>query len=242
MDLRSINFSAFPSPSTPPVGVAQDELQPLAEVEGRMRQRLRTSLDFARDKRRKVSVVTLVALITIPAHAQDRPATSSPGVEVPAERLPTDIRRVTLIVRDMEASLKLYRDVVGLKVNYDTVVETSGVALPAGEPGAKARLVLLNSNDPFIGWIGLMQWVDPPLPDPGPYPKRMGPGGHVIVMNTDDVDGRCAAAAKIPGVTMTAPPRMQEYPGRKGGPVIRVRGCNFFDPDGTLIEMNQILK
>jgi len=157
MDLRSINFSAFPSPSTPPVGVAQDELQPLAEVEGRMRQRLRTSLDFARDKRRKVSVVTLVALITIPAHAQDRPATRSPGVEVPAERLRTDIRRVTLIVRDMEASLKLYRDVVGLKVNYDTVVETSGVALPAGEPGAKARLVLLNSNDPFIGWIGLMQ-------------------------------------------------------------------------------------
>ena len=219
-------FAAFPS-----------------EVEGRMRDGLRTSLDFARDKRiiALVSPVAL-ALTTIPAHAQDRPATSSPGVEAPTERLPTDIRRVTLIVRDMEASLKLYRDVVGLKVNYDTVVATSGVALPAGEPGAKARLVLLNSNDPFIGWIGLMQWVDPPLPDPGPYPKRMGPGGHVIVMNTDDVDGRCAAAAKVPGVTMTAPPRMQEYPGRNGGPVIRVRGCNFFDPDGTLIEMNQILK
>ncbi|MDM7957481.1 VOC family protein [Blastomonas sp.] len=186
--------------------------------------------------------MTALVLTACTAHAQDRPATSSPGVEAPAERLPTDIRRVTLIVRDMEASLKLYRDVVGLQVNYDTVVETSGVALPAGEPGAKARLVLLNANDPFIGWIGLMQWTDPPLPDPGPYPKRMGPGGTVIVMNTDDVDGRCAAAAKIPGVTMTAPPRMQEYPGRNGGPAIRVRGCNFFDPDGTLIEMNQILK
>ena len=190
-----------------------------------------------------MSPIALAALLTAcTAQPQDRPATSSPGVEAPAERLPTDIRRVTLIVRDMEASLKLYRDVVGLHVNYDTVVETSGVALPAGEPGAKARLVLLNANDPFIGWIGLMQWTDPPLPDPGPYPKRMEPGGTVIVMNTDDVDGRCAAAAKIPGVTMTAPPRMQEYPGRNGGPVIRVRGCNFFDPDGTLIEMNQILK
>lgn len=198
--------------------------------------------------RRKTAVIAGVSalLSACAAQAQDKPATSSPpkspGVEAPAERLPTDIRRVTLIVRDMETSLKLYRDVVGMKVNYDTVVETSGVALPAGEPGAKARLVLLNANDPFIGWIGLMQWVDPKLPDPGPYPKRMGPGGTVIVMNTDDVDGRCAAAAKIPGVTMTAPPRMQEYPGRNGGPVIRVRGCNFFDPDGTLIEMNQILK
>lgn len=169
-------------------------------------------------------------------------APASPGVSAPAVRLPTDIRRTTLIVRDIENSLRLYRDVVGLQVNYDTVVETSGVALPAGEPGARARLILLNGNDPFVAWIGLMQWIDPPLPDPGPYPRRMGPGGHVIVMNTDDVDGRCAAASRIPGVVMTSPPRMQEYPGRNGGPVIRVRGCNFFDPDGTLIEMNQLIQ
>ncbi len=83
---------------------------------------------------------------------------------------------------------------------------------------------------------------NPKFPDPGPYPKRMGPGGTVIVMNTDDVDGRCAAAAKVVGVTMTAQPRMQEYPGRGGGPMIRVCGCNFFDPDGSLIEMSKIFR
>lgn len=164
------------------------------------------------------------------------------GVEKPADRVPTDIRRATIIVRDMENSLKLYRDVMGMKVNYDTVVTTSGVALPAGEPGAKARLVLLNSNDPYIGWIGLMQWTMPALPDPGPYPKRMGPGGVVIVTNTDDVPGKCAAAAKVLGVTFTSPPRAQQYPGRNGGPPINVIGCNFFDPDGILIEMNQLQK
>ncbi len=164
------------------------------------------------------------------------------GVEKPKEIVPTDIRRTTIIVRDIEASLKLYRDVMGLKVNYDTIVTTSGVALPAGEAGAKARLILLNSNDPYIGWIGLMQWTAPKLPDAGPYPKRMGPGGVVIVTNTDDVPGKCAAAAKVPGVTMTAPPREQVYPGRNGAPPIRVIGCNFFDADGILIEMNQLQK
>jgi len=169
------------------------------------------------------------------------PVTRSPGVERPAERLPTDIRRTTLIVRDMENSLKLYRDVLGMKVNYDTVVTMSGVALPAGTPGATARLVLLNGNDPFIGWIGLMEWIDPKLPDPGPYPTRMGIGSHVIITQTDDVDKRCAQAAKLPGVTMTAPARDQTYPGRNGAPPIKVRGCNFFDPDGTLIEMNQLI-
>lgn len=164
------------------------------------------------------------------------------GVDKPKQAVPTDIRRATIIVRDMETSLKLYRDVMGLKVNYDTIVTTSGVALPAGQPGAKARLVLLNGNDPYIGWIGLMQWTDPKLPDPGPYPKRMGPGGVVIVTNTDDVPAKCAAAAKVPGVTVTGAPREQVYPGRNGAPPIRVIGCNFFDPDGILIEMNQLQK
>ena len=167
---------------------------------------------------------------------------ASPGVKTSNGSLPTDIRRVTMIVRNMENSLKLYRDVMGLKVNYDAVLPMSGVALPAGEPGAKARLVLLNGNDPFIGWIGLMEWVDPRLPDPGPYPVRMGIGRHVIVTHTADVDRRCAEAALVPGVTVTSPPRDQIYPGRNGAPPIRVRGCNFFDPDGTLIELNQMQK
>lgn len=155
-------------------------------------------------------------------------------------RLPTDVRRATIIVRDMEKSLALYRDVIGLAVNYDTVVETSGVALPAGEPGAKARLVLLNANDPWVGWIGLMQWIDPPIPA-GDYSKRLGPGDVVLILNTDDAARRCEMVKGLAGITFTADARLQVYPGRNGGPDIRVMGCNFFDPDGVLIELNQIL-
>jgi catechol 2,3-dioxygenase-like lactoylglutathione lyase family enzyme len=184
----------------------------------------------------------MAAAAAMPAPKPNTRTNIAVGVEKPKDVVPTDIRRATIIVRDMENSLKLYRDVMGLKVNYDTVVPMSGVALPAGTPGAKARLVLLNGNDPYIGWIGLIQWVDPKLPDQGPYPKRMAPGGVVIVTNTDDVPGRCAAAAKVPGVTVTGPPREQVYPGRNGGPPIRVMGCNLFDPDGILIEMNQLQK
>jgi len=187
------------------------------------------------------TLVIALGLLVSSAAAQTAPTPTAAGVDKPKERLPTDVRRATLIVRDMEASLRLYRDVVGMQVNYDTVVETSGVALPAGPPGAKARLVLLNSNDPWVGWIGLMQWVKPAL-KAKPYPKRMGPGGVVLVMNTDDVEGRCKAAKAVPGVHFTSEPRLQVYPGRNSGPEIRVMGCNFFDPDGILVEMNQILK
>jgi catechol 2,3-dioxygenase-like lactoylglutathione lyase family enzyme len=187
-------------------------------------------------------VALLLAACTPQMQTGAAPARVSPGVIASGERIPTDVRRVTMIVRDMDNSLALYRDVLGLKINYDTVVTMSGVALPAGPPGAKSRLVLLNGNDPFIGWIGLMEWLDPRLPDPGPYPRRMGIGSHVIIVNTDDVEGRCAAAARVPNVTVTGQPRLQTYPGRDGGPEMRVMGCNVLDPDGTLLEINQLLK
>ncbi len=184
-------------------------------------------------------ISTVLALLAAAPAVAEPPKAA--GVEAPAERVPTDVRRITILVRDMERSLKLYRDVLGLKVNYDAPITVSGVALPAGVPGNKTRLVLLNGNDPWLGWIGLMQYTDPPLADPGPYPKRLGVGGHVIVTNTDDAEKRCAMAKQAPGVTFTSEARLQEYPGRNGAPTIRVMGCNFFDPDGTFLELNQIL-
>jgi catechol 2,3-dioxygenase-like lactoylglutathione lyase family enzyme len=184
----------------------------------------------------------LAFLLAAAAPAAEPPRPAAAGVEKPAERVPTDIRRLTILVRDMDRSLRLYRDVLGLRVNYDAEIRTSGVALPAGVPGNLTRLVLLNGNDPWIGWIGLMQYVDPPLEDAGkPYPTRLGAGGHVLVVNTDDAVKRCAMAKAVPGTHFTSEPRLQVYAGRNGGPDIRVMGCNFFDPDGTFIELNQIL-
>ena len=179
----------------------------------------------------------------VEANAQEsEERTASPGVEAPNQARPTDFRRVSLIVRDIDASLALYRDVFGFEINYDTEVNMSGGALPAGEPGSQARLVLASANDPWIGWVGFLQWLEPALPDPGPYPTRLGIGDHVMVMNTDNAVVRCAAALEVPGVSMTAPARLQEYPGRDGAPPIRVIGCNIFDPDGNAIEINQLLR
>jgi catechol 2,3-dioxygenase-like lactoylglutathione lyase family enzyme len=188
----------------------------------------------------RIFAAALLAMAT-PVLAQTATGKAAAGVETPAERLPTDVRRLTLLVRSMENSLKLYRDVIGLKVNYDQNLTVSGVALPAGVPGNKVRLVLLNGNDPFVGWIGLMEYSDPPLEADADYPKRLKAGGTVLILNTDDAAKRCEMAKAVPGVTFTAEVREQRYPGRNGGPEIVVMGCNFFDPDGLLIEMNQIV-
>lgn len=163
------------------------------------------------------------------------------GVEIKA-RLPTDVRRVSIVARDMEKSLEFYRDALGMEINYDTVVELSGVNLPVGEPGAKARLVLLNGNDPYMGWVGLLHPFEPPLEGVNePYATRLAPGTAFMVVNTDDAEKACEAAARIDGVTMTGPTRLQVYPGRDGRPDINVRGCNVFDPNGVAVEINQLL-
>lgn len=197
----------------------------------------------------KYFVVAMAALLggcvsVVASGTPGAPSSAAPGSSLSAVdtsiRAPTDIRRTTLIVRDISRSLAFWQGVLGMKMNYDTEVELSGVALPLGSPGTRARLVLLNANDAFIGWIGLMELIDPELPEPE-YPKRLGVGSTVIVVNTDDVPARCAAAARVPGVTVTGEPRLQTYPSRDGGPGIRVMGCNVLDPDGIAVEINQLL-
>lgn len=177
------------------------------------------------------------------ASTAEKAASLEPKIEAPdaaTQKLPTDLRRVSLIVDDIEESLKLYRDVLEFQVNYDAEVTMSGVALPAGEPGAKARLVLISSNDSWVGWIGLLQWLDPKLETPTPR-TRMGIGDALLVFNTEKVDKHCDAAAKLPGINMTAPANNTTYPAREGGKPIVVRTCYLFDRDGYFIELNKIM-
>lgn len=190
-----------------------------------------------------ILTATILALGLTGCKASETQATSKPEISAPdaaSQKFPTDLRRVSLIVDDIDESLKLYRDVLGFEVNYDTEVTMSGVALPAGEPGAKARLVLVSTNDPWVGWIGLLQWLDPKLERPMPR-TRMEIGDALLVFNTEKVDQHCEAVAKLPGVNMTAPASNTTYPARAGGDPIVVRTCYLFDRDGYFMELNKVL-
>lgn len=192
--------------------------------------------------RKLLSVFGLIVTLTA-CQQTTNTQTTEPVIAAPdasTQKFPTDLRRTSLIVSDIDESLKLYRDVLGFKVNYDAEVTMSGTALPAGEPGSKARLVLVSTNDPWVGWIGLLQWLDPKLEAPTPR-TRMGVGDALLVFNTEKVDEHCAAVAKLPGVNMTAPASNTTYPGRAGGTPIVVRTCYLFDRDGYFMELNKIL-
>jgi catechol 2,3-dioxygenase-like lactoylglutathione lyase family enzyme len=155
-----------------------------------------------------------------------------------SERLPVDVRRATLIVRDIDKSLPLYRDALGLKVVYDQRIgggtDKDGKVTPP-----TIRLVLLRANDVFIGALGLMQRLNDPNP-PAPVNKRPMAGNSIIVINAKDLEERFEKIRAVPGVTVATPPERIEYPGPSGG-VIPVLFSAIYDPDGFFIEINKIL-
>lgn len=175
------------------------------------------------------ALVLLVATAGV-SHAQPVPE---------SEKIPVDIRRTTLVVRDIEKSLPLYRDALGLKVVYDQLIgggkDKDGKVTPP-----TIRLVLLRANDQFIGAIGLMQRLNQPMLPPLTEFKRPNAGGMIMVINAKDLDTRWEKIKATPNIKIDTEPYRIEYPG-PNNTVIPVLFSSVFDNDGNFIEINKLL-
>ena len=157
--------------------------------------------------------------------------TLSPVIAAPVpetERIPVDLRRTTLVVRDIDRSLPLYRDALGLTVIYDQVI------------GGTTRLVLLRANDDFVGVLGLMQRLNLAEAVPPPEFRKAQPGDPILVFNLQDLETRFERISATPDVRVADAPRRIEYPG-PGGSVIPVLFSAVWDADGNFIELNRLL-
>jgi len=145
-----------------------------------------------------------------------------------SERIPVDLRRATLVVRDIDKSLPLYRDALGMKVIYDQVI------------GGVTRLVLLRANDDFVGVLGLMQRLNTTDTVPPPEYRKARAGEFILVFNVQDLDVRWETIRNTPHVVVAESPRRIDYPGA-GGSIIPVTFSAVWDADGNFIEMNRLL-
>lgn len=150
--------------------------------------------------------------------------------------MPPLVKRTTLIVRDLERSLRFYRDVLGMSVWYDDVVVLSGVGLAAGKKGDETRLVILKALDPVIGMIGLLEFTRPRLPEPV-LRERLGIGDIVFVMQGGAVEEVHHRAREF-GARVHAAPHRFEVRGADGR-MISMTSLSLWDPDGFFIEYNQ---
>ena len=167
-------------------------------------------------------------------------ADASPLADVAA--MPLVFRRTTLIVRDIPSALALYKDALGMEVIYDEEIRRPH---PFEDREQQLRLLFLKASHDHVGVIGLIDY-EYGYPDHPAHTKpvtREGftPGNAVLIFNTTTLRERWPAIESAPGVEVISPPKVTEYPGYGGQGVIRVLVSKFYDADGYLIELNQLL-
>lgn len=152
---------------------------------------------------------------------------------------PINLRRTTLVVKDAEASLALYRDALGFEVVYDQELTSPGLSGRHGADGEnRSRLVLTQTNSAEIGMIGIWQFLDQTEKDLAePDAADFTPGEIVLLFHTSDLEEAFARAAATPGVTVLGEPKERRYPSPAGDIVVMV--SMLVDPDGHTIELNQ---
>jgi catechol 2,3-dioxygenase-like lactoylglutathione lyase family enzyme len=182
-------------------------------------------------RRSLLAPLLLSLLAATTAFAQPQPVPE-------AERIPVDIRRTTFVVRDIDKSLPLYRDALGLKLIYDQLIgggtNTDGTTRPP-----TIRLVLLRANDAFIGNLGLMQRLGGPEAPP-PVFQKAGPGQMIMVINVADLDQRWPKIEATPHIKVETKPVRVEYPAPGGGKIPVIFSA-VWDADGNYIELNKLL-
>jgi catechol 2,3-dioxygenase-like lactoylglutathione lyase family enzyme len=159
-----------------------------------------------------------------------------------AAQNPLDLRRTTLVVRDIENSLALYRDALGMTVEYDQTLTSPGLDSRAGGDGVnRSRLVLLRANNDYIGMLGLWQFLDQTEHDRKPADAAdFTPGDIVLLFNTADLDRAFAAAAAVANVKIVGKPHLRKYPSPAGD--IEAMVSMLVDPDGHTIELNRLIR
>ena len=149
------------------------------------------------------------------------------------------VKRTTLMVRDAEASARWYEQVFAMRRWLDTPFTLSGIGLAAGRAGDRTRLIVMQCEDPVIGMIGLLQWVEPKMDAPAEPPKQVTFGAPIFVMSSDDVRGVYDRAAGAGGHVHAAPYDWT-FVGPDGAEK-HMRACSLFDLDGYFYEVNQTL-
>jgi catechol 2,3-dioxygenase-like lactoylglutathione lyase family enzyme len=168
---------------------------------------------------------------------------SADPIPASAVQSPTVLRRTALIVRDIEASLPLYRDALGLIVVDDRTRRSPDSAKTNAAATAVTRIVLLRSNDDYAGQFELIQLIKTAQPRAVP-PVSDHPtlGNFAILFTTQNLPATFAKVKAIAGVHVAEAPHLKTYPayGRPGNTTDLF--SSVFDPDGNFIEINEATK
>ena len=137
----------------------------------------------------------------------------------------TSVHHTSFTVKDMKRSIAFYRDILAMKVLYDSVLEGIEYKGPiadqvTGCPGTEQHVVFMGIGESFLE---LVQYIPPGKPLVGNRASDVG-SAH-ICFKTEDIDGLYQKLLKN-NVTVHCSPQ-------KVGVALLIY---FRDPDGIILE------
>ena len=142
-----------------------------------------------------------------------------------------------VVVRDLERSLRFYRDVLRVRVlseiGGDAEDPALGTAMGFGVPATYRGYLLGLGKGREATMIDLLQWMRPAAQGE-PYDSVSHVGIARIALEVDDVD-KHYEDLRGQGVEFLSPPTDFHIP-----PVGDMRACCLKDPDGTILELIQL--
>jgi catechol 2,3-dioxygenase-like lactoylglutathione lyase family enzyme len=142
------------------------------------------------------------------------------------------MHHVGITVKDLDASIRFYHDVLGLPIVTEPSPWFDGPELgPAvGVPGAALRQVCLRLGDTILE---LLEYRSPPSETTGPLPSNDVGASHVAFL-VDDVEATMAGF-EAKGITFFGPVNIVDE-----GVLAGWRWVYFADPDGYPLELVEV--
>lgn len=144
------------------------------------------------------------------------------------------LKRTTFIVADAEKAARRYETIFGWTRYYDDELPVDGRFPPVAPDGSVARLIMLKAEDPVIGMLGFLSYLDF---DPAAGRTQMGLGSSVLVVAASDVDALADRARSIGDMTVVGPVEWQVP--SANGETITLRTVSLSDTDGLYFEVSE---
>lgn len=173
-----------------------------------------------------ISFLGVIALSTTTSNAQEP--------EIPEGFSLSPMMRASIIVRDLDASLRLYRDILGLRPRVERGLDGEAVNLIMGTQGKSLRIAILQSGDLVFANVGLFEYVGNGEPPPK-IVSEVRTGDVALVFLTSDIY-RIYDAVASAGYTILSQPTVL-FP-QEGSPTQSIEMI-FFDGDGIALNLIQ---
>ena len=164
------------------------------------------------------------------------------GVSVSSQDLPvpdgfkiSPLLRSTHFVSDVNESLKLYRDILGLEIRVDRILENKLSNNVLGTKNKRVRAVVLKSGDLFNGGVGLFQFLDETNNVQNRKEAYAKPGDAVLVFITNDIFGIYEKVKKENHTIASEPMILFPVEGKEAQDYEML----FFDRDGIGVNLIQ---